>query len=786
VAKRPKFPPPGRSPTDLKARIQRAEAEGRYQQALELAKNLFKQDPTPAHKELFKKMTLARARQLRNLGHGRDAQTVLENAVNLDPGREWQEQVAEELAACGQVLRALELLRRFPDSPAMPRVLAQAVDAAVSKGKSGRDLLPEVLRAQFDAVVQAFAQAEAGQDEACRTTLQAIGLQSPFLEWKVLLRGLLAYYQGDDVRALENWQRLNADRLPARLAAPLRFTIDGPYRTAQPPATQGRLQQQADRLQNSGLVPSLRALQSTLGQEGKLHQAFRQVESFLPALRQQAPHLVPRLAASFYWAIINVGGPEDIPRYQRVFPPPADDPKFSRLHALAYEHWQNLSEAHQCWREYEKEVAVNSQVWPGDQAQRVRALIWHHMGINAASIPDKKEMEELPAFLRNHPDRPQPLEPSAEKCFEHSLELAPEQLETYEALFQLWQRKKKPAEAVKVGRRLLERFPEHVPTLEAMGDLRLKQQAFAEGLEFFQRALQANPLEKRLRDRVSHAHLLNARNHAEKGHFEEARAEYRAALALEEGKKSPTVLCKWAACEFKAGSPEQAEDLLRQALEDPAKRLEVAFSMLIEAIRLKLPRPLKNRFDKDFKEGLAEPPTGKAAAAVASLAATHHVAGVKYVGQKTHQKKVIAYLDRAADADITETELESICTSLAAIGAPKVELKYMRLGQRKFAHNPTFFLAEAERNIDLGPGRCPPWPTQELLKKAQDLANALPRDKRQQELLDKVHELSQRLAALNPFSRIMSMGPMGDIFEEMFGYGDDDDDDDDYEDDWGY
>ena len=51
-------------------------------------------------------------------------------------------------------------------------------------------------------MLQAFRQVEAGQDEAARESLQGIGLQSPFLEWKLLLRGLLAYYQGDDVRAV--------------------------------------------------------------------------------------------------------------------------------------------------------------------------------------------------------------------------------------------------------------------------------------------------------------------------------------------------------------------------------------------------------------------------------------------------------------------------------------------------------------------------------------------------------------------------------------------------------
>jgi tetratricopeptide (TPR) repeat protein len=765
------------------ARIRRAENEGRFQQALELAKSLYKHDPSPPHKELLQKVTLGRARQLRSQGYLRDAQITLENAVHLDAGLEWREQLAEEMAATGLGIRALDLVREFPNSGALPRILGQAADAALSQGKAGRGLLPETYHGQFDAIVKAFAQSEAGQDEAARTTLQAIGLQSPFLEWKVLLRGLIAYYQGDDVRALENWQRLNPDRLPARLAAPLRFTIDPSYRATQPAATQGRLQDQGDRLQQSGLIQPLRAIQAALAQERKLPQAFRLAENFLPALRREAPHLVPRLAASFFWAVINAGGPDDIPRYQRVFSAPPDDPKFAHLRALAFEHHHLLTEAHHSWQEYEKEVAQAAHLWPGDQANRVRALIWHHMGKNAASIPDKNEMAELPAFLRNHPDRPRPLNPPAAKCFEHSLALAPELLETHEALFQLWLRKNEPTEAVKVGQRLLERFPDHVPTLEALGNLRLHEEAYAEGLQLLQRALQANPLDRSLRAKVSYAHLVNARHHAEEGRFDEARAEYRAAQALEEGKKDPTVLCKWAACEFKAGAPVRAEELIRQTLEDPGNRPEVTFSLLIESIRLKLPRPLKNRFDREFKAALAELPTGRAAAALARVASAHHQTEVTYVGQKTHEKKVVAYLEKALHADFTEAELEAVCEDLLVLHAPKVELKYVRLGQRKFPHNPSFFLAEAERNIDLGPGRCPVWPTQELLQKAQDLANALPRDKRQQTILDTIHELRERLGALNPFARLSPL--MGDMFEDMFGF-EEDDEDEAYEDEWDF
>src|SRR5262249_37068138 len=154
------------------------------------------------------------------------------------------------------------------------------------------------------------AQVEVGQDDAARETLQGIGLRSPFLEWKLFVRGLSAYYQRDDPRALENWQRLNPQRLPARLAAPLRFRIDPAYRAGQPSAAQRNPQKRGARREAPGVVQPLRLIQSALAREGSLGEPFRQAENLVPALRLEAPHLVPRLAACFYWAIVTGGQPE--------------------------------------------------------------------------------------------------------------------------------------------------------------------------------------------------------------------------------------------------------------------------------------------------------------------------------------------------------------------------------------------------------------------------------------------------------------------------------------------
>ena len=88
----------------LRGRAERAMQEGRFQQGLELAKQLHKSEPTPAHQDLVRRAYLGRARQLRNQGHTRDAAAVLRAALAFDHAAPaWLGQVAAELAQVGEV-----------------------------------------------------------------------------------------------------------------------------------------------------------------------------------------------------------------------------------------------------------------------------------------------------------------------------------------------------------------------------------------------------------------------------------------------------------------------------------------------------------------------------------------------------------------------------------------------------------------------------------------------------------------------------------------------------------
>jgi tetratricopeptide (TPR) repeat protein len=752
--------------------VLRARNEGRFQQALELARQLHKGEPTAAHLELLEECSLGRARQLRGQGYDRDAVILLEAALRFDetaPG--WLTQVAEELAQSGGVRQALALLQKAPDGVEVGRVLSHVADAAIRQEAAGRDLLPPALQPDFDRVLRASQQIEAGLDDAAGESLREIGLRSPFAEWKLFLRGVQAYYQRDDVRAVENWQRLRPDRLPFRLAAPFRFVIDAAYRLAQAPATQAALQKQADRLNSSAVAQQLCNLRTSLERRDNLAPAFRQAESLLPLLRQEAPHLVHRLAACFYWAAVETG-PDDVQRYRRVFGCPADDPHFHRLEALAYDRAPNFTDAHKNWLAYEKDIAAHPEAWPGEQAARARALVWQHLGRNAAMIPGPRKMARLPRYLRDDLDRPRPLKPSAEQCFEKAIELAPDQIEPYEDLFRHYRDEGEDAKALKAARRLLERFPDHVPTLEEFGDMQIKRGAYVEGLGLLQRALRGNPLDRPLRGKVGTAHLWNARRHAEEGRFEDARRHHEAALTFFDGKEQASIWCRRAACEFKAGDAALAEQSLEKARSLGESPLGVSYTLLTECARLKLDRKLKARFEREFKEGLTEPPTAAAAADLVGLAASLQSAGVGYHGQKTHAKKIIAYAQQAAGADFSEPQLERLCHALVALKSARAVKQFCQLGERKFPRNPKFPHLQAMLLMAAGPDRTDTWRVQEHLHRAERLARDLPPSAEKDELLKDIEQRMKAVQALTP------LGILG-RFPDLFGDWDDNDDDDD-------
>lgn len=762
----------------VEARARKALQEGRTQQALEFAKQLYKHEPSEQHRNLLRQAYLERARQLQKQGNHRDAATVYENLLNLAPtDAEQLVAIACGFAIAGQVKRALALADGLAGQEAGRRIVLTVVDQAVCLGSEARQQLPPSLHADYDAIARAFAESEAGRDEAAREALQGIGLQSPFLEWKILLRGLISYYAKEDARALENWQRLHVERLPARLAAPLRCQIDPSYRDLCAPAVQAAMQRTTAQRQGDPVLQPLRQLRAALANRRQLVEALRIAAEIVPRLRQDAADVVPRLASCFYWAIVDQGLPNQVSRFQRVFGAPLDDPQLERMVALQSERLGDRQKAHESWRQFDQTVSQHAEYWGQGASDRsavvsqIRALIWSRMGQNAASAPDPNELPfELPPFLKNHPRLRRALSPTAEECFRRSVELAPERLQGHLDLLEYYRGKDDLEKAEHAARHLLQRFPDNAPAKAALAEFCMASGRYDEGLALFQEANRANPLDSGLRNKLYMAHVFHARPRVGDSRFDEARADYQAALALSDARADAAVLCLWAGCEFKAGATDQAEALLERARAAGAHPLGTAYRLLTAAVRWKLPRPLKTRFQTEFTTGLSEAPTAAAVAAILEAAAAQKTVGEDYKGEKAHEKKILRFVQKAKHIEFAEGELVGVCRSLLELEAVKPLVQFARLGQRRFPQSPFFHLLEAEAVVASGPSPPAQRRLRRLLDRAQQLAARLP-ESRRGEIVERIDYFRQ-LAGMA--DHLMDLVEFPEMFESFLDDFDDD------------
>ena len=221
--------------------------------------------------------------------------------------------LAGEMALCGDIARTLALmktcrLRRRPAS------LSHVADAAMQQEAAGRAALPPPLQADLIAL-SGFPASGGRPGRGGPETLQGIGLRSPFLEWKLLLHGLQAYWQNDNDRARGELAAADAGALAGAVVGTLPF----PHRcrfSLCPAAGHASHAAKTDRPSSRfDAVDAIAQLASDAGPQDKMAAACGKSRQCCRHCGRSAASS-PRLAACFYWAILE-SGPDEILRYQR-------------------------------------------------------------------------------------------------------------------------------------------------------------------------------------------------------------------------------------------------------------------------------------------------------------------------------------------------------------------------------------------------------------------------------------------------------------------------------------
>jgi tetratricopeptide (TPR) repeat protein len=678
---------------------------------LELARQHSRHHPGPASKALLCKALLAIIEREARGGRTRAAEQFLAEAeVAVGDDLQWSAPLAELAATLGDAPRALALASRLPEGSARLRVVRKLADWAIAEGPRARPRLPADWQPAFDLVLTAFGHYESGRDDEARAALQGIALQSPFSEWKLLLRGLISFSADDDTRAAENWQRLDPGALPARLAAPLRARVDSAFRAAQPQQVSARLERQFLQLYRGGLALQLQELQRNLAAGKDLSRAWNQLASIVPDAKREAPELLPRLARIMYWMIVRVGDEPDARRFVQLFGAPPDDPNFQRCQALISEQHDDLANAHKHWQHYDQWIAASPQRWPEPQRSRARSLIWERLGKNALAqleaIEEQEEEEDDPitsffSMLNKLRDQSlgeqelEPLLPPADDCFRQAAALDPQRREPVAQLFRVYFEDGRTEPAEQVAHQLLERFPNDLPTLEAMADIHEQKGDTAEALEFRRRALEANPLDRRLLLPFSRAALNQARALAIDGDADGARALIREAMAHGGPVAARIGRCLTEMVVRKLGMLAQLEEETLPAAESTPPSAAI-YHRAVEASRVKLAKKDRQPFESALADFLAgSQPLGELLPVVEGID-FYRRERIGYRGLQTHEKKVWALAEKALRAGPSETELVRAGFALLRARAWRPLMVSIEQGRRRFPQNANFPFLEAE------------------------------------------------------------------------------------------
>jgi len=570
---------------------------------------------------------------------------------------------------------------------------------------------PDEHRDAVRAVLKAFAEYAEGRDDGAREALNAVGVKSPLLDWKLLLRGLIAYSAADDARALENWGRLAADRLPARLATPLRMRLDPPYGATLGPARATAARAHLLRLEGDPVAQRFAELQQSLGRDQPLAKAFAAVEKLLPLLKAGRPDLVLRLAKVVYWAVQRFGEPADVARHLRVLGQPPDDPDFHRLNAMNYER-SSPADALAYWLKYEKWLGSGPANVPAATARRVRVSVLQQAGRIAEILSAK---DGVPGFddvfaqmfggtlPKGMGDvrvlRPKPTD-SPTTYWKRALALDPANEPVALDLIEYYQDTDAPADALAAADAFLAHVPDSLAVLNLAVVLHLMTRDPAGALVRLKQAHALNPLDAQIRAKLGLAYFGVVRQALATA--KPAEVVKRLDEAKEFGGPPAADAVARAVLALKANDAAAAQAHEAAAFADPAQRLGVVLMFAADAAIAKLKPAVKKPFDARLADLFAAtPPAGVAVAGVVGMlrvASLYQVAGQPYRGQPTHLKKVHELLLKTAQTDAASTadEFALACEQLKAGKFAKELEKFADALARRFVSDPFFPLFAAE------------------------------------------------------------------------------------------
>jgi cellulose synthase operon protein C len=493
-----KKPPPRAAipaPAVLAARGAEALRRGRFKEAMEVFKQLARQDPRPEWTQRLADAYAGRAHALADKGMFKEAAMVLENTLAADGTLREPVLYLTCLIRQGQHQKARQTALRFADrlpAAAAGRVaeLAAALTLAVPvrtepgvnppNGASGG----EAARAALAAWLQGKSSDEVDH------LLTRIPLRSPFGPLRLILKGLITPSDAAG-KALGLLTMIPAGSMftAARAAAEATLADDPGHLLAR--WSRLRPAQQAFVAETRGLPPTATALLSQITEAERhgpaaLFTLLVKPGLPLPAdeLRSACLNLLPAI-------------PEYLKQFDRRFEPLSELER-DRVLALAAESQENWRRAQDHWDCVAE--ALSSRQTP--DARLSRAVVLRHLADLAQRHPEV------------HGD---PWTDTMADYLERSLEADPDHLPATLALIEQYRKADSPKDSQRAADMAAQRFPGNTTILLHAVDAAVARNAYKKAVVLARRVLTLDPINQPVRQRMIELQLAYARKQMRSG-----------------------------------------------------------------------------------------------------------------------------------------------------------------------------------------------------------------------------------------------------------------------------
>ena len=694
-------------------RFQQAQREfdkGNFKRALKDAKICFRQDPSGQHCQLLQRACLARARQLQQSGMRSECRAVLETLLDLGVS---EPSVEKELP---ELLAAVGLLDRNPAAAngasieADARLLTSVADHAVLRPGEAPSSMPQIRRGAA-SIRSALSALDADDRSRLVGSLKDIARNSPFADWKYFVRGLTAYYRQDLAETRANWDRLDPQRVAARIAAPLAVLADPASADRTDQRVRGALGKLETEVLGGQVLTCLHEVRDHVA-AGRWNNALKSLGKSPQMLRRLDPDVSQRIVLILYHGIVHKGLKSALGELARIADPPPMDPRWNRARAMMWEHPDNreIKKGESHWLRYLADLDDVPCLSPPER-KTAQALVWQRIGVMYVD-----ECDTMPKFFRafDGGDGREELRARAVDCFANSLKLDPKILPTYVALATAQESWDQPEEEAETYRQAIEHFPEDV---EALLHLALHHHERDEPLparDYLLRARRLKPLDKKIIDAMWMVHVASARHYALQKQWEKGRAELEAAEKLKpQNPEAYALTVRKAILELKAGNLGVGQQLLDRAkaeIEEPAPVLLVA---TVEATRYAMSGQFIADFQHQWTTALRKKCSSRTAGKMCGTLTAHMVANGDYAGRAAHVEHLLGYIRRCSRVKWQSDDLRGVCLFLMAVCSEaessrekSLLTKLVRKGHKKFPECAFFHYVIGEMEMAKGPAAC--------------------------------------------------------------------------------